>query len=289
MMERADGASAIAPPTRLPELQMDWNRADYLSFLTSSTSMTMETSSATTTPPLSRVAFHFTPKSWRLILVVALAAVRVLPQGSFTGAVGPSTSSTTSLVVPRMVRSPVTLSFPGAACSTFLDLNVMVGKWATSKNLSLRRSLSRAGSRVSTVETSMVTSTVDLVTSLSSSTIVPLTLLKAPRTVEIAMWRTENCADECCGSIFHSEVAAAAGSERTAASPAVSAIRDSLWPMIFSSFVLIKTSKLAPERLLGRLADPDFRQQIGKNLQACMRHMAELALVKFANRLVHGF
>src|SRR6266853_2561478 len=254
-----------------------------------SASMVILTSSPTTTPPLSRVAFHFTPKSWRLTLDVAVAAARTLPQGSFTGAVGPSTSRTTSLAVPRMVRSPVTFSLPGASCSTFLDLKVMVGKCATSKNLLLRRSLSRAGSRVSTVETSMVTSTVDLVTSLSSSTIVPLTLLKAPRTVEIAIWRTENCADECCGSIFHSEVAAAAGSERAAASPAVSAIRDSLWPMIFSSFVLIKTSKLVPERLLGRLADADFLQQIGKNLQACRRHMAELSLVKFANRLVHGF
>src|SRR6266851_5654928 len=202
-----------------------------------SASMVILTSSPTTTPPLSRVAFHLTPKSSRLTLEVAVTAARTLPQGSFTGAVGPSTSSTTSLVVPRMVRSPVTLSFPGAACSTLLDLNVMVGKWATSKNLSLRRSLSRAGSRVSTVETSMVTSTVDLVTSLSSSTIVPLTLLKAPRTVEIAMWRTENCADECCGSIRHSDVAAPAGSTRTAMSPAVTAIRDKWWPMFFLLFV----------------------------------------------------
>src|SRR6266850_234942 len=127
MMERADGASAIAPPARLPELQMDLNRADYLSFLTSSTSMMMDTSSPTTTPPLSRVAFHFTPKSWRLILVLAVAALRVFPQGSLRGAVGPSTSRTTSLVVPRMVRSPVTLSLPGATCSTFLDLKVMEG------------------------------------------------------------------------------------------------------------------------------------------------------------------
>src|SRR6266568_3658495 len=93
-----------------------------------SASMVILTSSPTTTPPLSRVAFHFTPKSWRLILEEALTATRWLPQGSFTGAVGPSTSNTTSLVVPRMVRSPVTLSFPGESCSTFLDLKVMVGK-----------------------------------------------------------------------------------------------------------------------------------------------------------------
>src|SRR5438552_6203145 len=138
-----------------------------------------------------------------------------------------------------MVRSPVTLSLPGATCSTFLDLKVIVGKCATSKNLSLRRSLSRAGSRVSTVETSIVTSTVDLVVSLSSSTIVPLTLLKAPRTVEMVIWRTENCADECCGSIFHSDVVAPAGSERAAASPADIAIRDRQRPIFFSSCYLI--------------------------------------------------
>src|SRR5467141_2171771 len=251
--------------------------------------MMMETSSPTTTPPLSKVAFHFTPKSWRLILVVALAAVRVLPQGSFMGAVGPSTSRTTSLVVPRMVRSPVTLSLPGATCSTFLDLKVMVGKCATSKNLSLRRSLSRAGSRVSTVETSIVTSTPDLVMSLSSSTIVPLTLLKAPRTVEMAIWRTENCAEECCGSIFHSDVAAPAGSERTAASPAVTAIRDRWWPMFFSSSFLIGYSKFAPEGLLRRLANADFFQQIEKSLQARGRYMPELAIVKVVNRLIEGF
>src|SRR2546429_3128449 len=67
-----------------------------------------------------------------------------------------------------MVRSPVTLNFPGASCSTFLDLKVMVGKWATSKKRSLRRSLSRSGSRVSTVFTSMVTSTLDFVMSWRS-------------------------------------------------------------------------------------------------------------------------
>src|SRR6266852_5065470 len=85
-----------------------------------STSMVILTSSPTTTPPLSKVAFHFTPKSWRLTLVEAVTATRTFPQGSFTGAVGPSTSSTTSLVVPRIVRSPVTLSLPVATCWTLL-------------------------------------------------------------------------------------------------------------------------------------------------------------------------
>src|SRR5467141_4748201 len=92
-----------------------------------SASIVILTSSPTTTPPLSKVAFHFTPKSWRLTLVVAVTAARTLPQGSFTGAVGPSTSSTTSLVVPWMVRSPVTLSLPVATCWTLLDLKVIEG------------------------------------------------------------------------------------------------------------------------------------------------------------------
>src|SRR5260370_25398826 len=94
----------------------------------------------------------------------------------------------------------------------------------------------------------MLTSTVDLVMSLSSSAMVPLTLLKAPRTVEIAIWRTENCADECCGSIRHSDVAAPAGSDRTAMSPAVTAIRDRWWPMFFLLFVFDSMIETCAER-----------------------------------------
>src|SRR6266852_9194390 len=69
-------------------------------FCTTSTSIVIATSSPTALPPLSILAFHFTPKSCRLILVVAFAAARWLPHGSFTGAVGPSTSSTTCFVTP---------------------------------------------------------------------------------------------------------------------------------------------------------------------------------------------
>ena len=50
------------------------------------------------------VAYHpgapFTPKSLRLIFVVADAPMRWLPHGSLIGGEGPSTSSTTSLVTP---------------------------------------------------------------------------------------------------------------------------------------------------------------------------------------------
>jgi hypothetical protein len=44
-----------------------------------------------------------------------------------------------------------------------------------------------------------------------------------------------------------------------------------------------------PERLLRRLADADFFQQIRKNLQARGRHVPELAFVKILNRMVEGF
>ena len=82
----------------------------------------------------------------------------------------------------------------------------------------------------------MVTSTLDLLTSLSSKLTVPFTLLNPPRTVEIARCRTENCAAECIGSICQVEVAAGAGSEKMAARPAVSAIRAREWPMVSVSF-----------------------------------------------------
>ena len=48
-------------------------------------------------------------------------------------------------------------------------------------------------------------------------------------------------------------------------------------------------SKLVPQDVLGRLTDADFLQQIGKNLETRGRHVAELAFVKFANRLVKRF
>src|SRR5215470_4349732 len=117
------------------------NRLRYFAAcLTISRSMVMVTVSPTTTPPPSMFAFHLTPKSWRFTFVVALAAARVFPQGSFTAALGPSTSSTTSFVTPCMVRSPVILSLPAPADSTFLDLKVRVGNFSTSKKFALRRS-----------------------------------------------------------------------------------------------------------------------------------------------------
>jgi hypothetical protein len=57
---------------------------------------------------------------------------------------------------------------------------------------------------------------------------------------------------------------------------------------VFSSFSGIEHSDLPPKRLLGRLADADFLQQIKKNLLARGRHVAELAFVKVVDRLIKG-
>src|SRR5438874_13705115 len=80
----------------------------------------------------------------------------------------------------------------------------------------------------------MLTSTLDLLMSWSSSTIVPLSLLNAPRTVERPKWRTANCADECCGSICQLELAAPAGRERPVARLASIAIRERHRFILFS-------------------------------------------------------
>src|ERR1700745_3162081 len=90
---------------------------------TNSTSRVMVTSSLTRMPPVSSAAFQVSPKSLRLILVVADTATRVVPQGSFEGGVGPSTEKTTLRVTPRMVRLPSTASSPSRTRLIPVDLN----------------------------------------------------------------------------------------------------------------------------------------------------------------------
>src|SRR5271155_5088619 len=104
----------------------------------------------------------------------------------------------------------------------------------------------------------MVTSTLDLLTSASSRLTVPVTLLNPPRTVEIARWRMENCAAECAGSICQVEVAAGAGSEQRAASPAATAMRARVWPMFSVSFAFLLRQDRCPCKLFIRLHGPEF-------------------------------
>src|SRR3989442_713921 len=90
----------------------------------------------------------------------------------------------------------------------------------------------------------MLTSTLDLLMSLSSSINVPLTLLKAPRTVERAMERPANGAEECCGSICHLDVVAPGGIDNRVASPASAAICErTLHMLVFPFLFLIGDSK----------------------------------------------
>src|SRR3990172_5247283 len=66
------------------------------------------------------------------------------------------------LVTPRMVRSPVILSFPSPAFSTFFDLNTREGYFAASRKSGLFRCSSRLATRVLMEEASMVMSAEDL-------------------------------------------------------------------------------------------------------------------------------
>src|SRR6266700_6471514 len=139
-----------------------------------------------------------------------------------------------------MVRSPVIFSLPAETCSIFFDLKVIVGYFATSKNLSLLRSASRLGSLVSTVFASMVISTVDLLMSCSSQFTVPVTPLNCPRTVEIIRCFTANPAAVCCGSICQVVVGAAAETAKTAARAALIVARESSCSMDFSFLIELR-------------------------------------------------
>src|SRR5262249_18360706 len=95
------------------------------SCLCSSASTVMVTSSPTITPPASMVRFQFSPKSLRLILVVAVRPRTVFPPATLSGVY--STFTTTGRVTPWMVRSPSALRVFPSPLVIFVDLKVMVG------------------------------------------------------------------------------------------------------------------------------------------------------------------
>jgi len=69
-----------------------------------------------------------------------------------------STVRVTGLVTPWIVRFPVARSLPSAALSKWLDLKVMRGYFATSKNSALRRCSSRLAFGYRPMPLRMVTS-----------------------------------------------------------------------------------------------------------------------------------
>ena len=88
-------------------------------WLTASMLRVIFTWSPTTTPPASMAPFQFTPKSLRLIFVVAVKPARSPPQGSLARPSN-STSRTTGFVTSRMVRSPVSFHSSPSLCSIFV-------------------------------------------------------------------------------------------------------------------------------------------------------------------------
>ncbi len=88
-----------------------------------------------------------------------------------------------------MVRSPSTFHSVGLSGLMAVLTKVQVGWFSTSKKSLVRRWLSRFSSRVSTLPASMVTDTLES-SGFSASSSVPSYLLKAPRTLDTAMWRT---------------------------------------------------------------------------------------------------
>src|SRR6266581_4789492 len=109
----------------------------------------------------------------------------------------------TGLVVPLIVRSPVTRYLSPPACSIFVLLKVMVGYLSTSRNVDERRSLSRCSLWVRMLEVLIVAST--WVLSGCSGSMVPpaVTSAKWPRTVIMPRCLAENSTCVCIGSNFH--------------------------------------------------------------------------------------
>ena len=138
-------------------------------------------------PPASSTAFHVMPKSARLIFVVADAPIRTLPHGSLCSGVGPSTARTTSRVVPRIVRSPVTSRLEPVVRRALFDTNVMLGWFSTSKKSALRRCVSRCASRVLMDPTSMVASIWSVSGRERSPFTAPDSFWNSPRTFDTIM------------------------------------------------------------------------------------------------------
>src|ERR1051326_7021736 len=174
-------------------------------FRTACTSISIFTAFPTRIPPVSRAWFHLRPHSRRSISPVARAPARVPPHGSVPI---PSyvQSSVTSSVVPRIVRSPMTLkrspSFVPAP-STRLLRNAIVGWCSASRKSADLRCASRSATPVSMLAAAISTCTEELDGLASSARIVPFTSLKRPRTVVNIMCFTANSTVVWFGSISH--------------------------------------------------------------------------------------
>ena len=93
--------------------------------------MAIFTFSPATNPPVSILASHLTPKSNRLISVMADNAITVFPHACTRPLY--TASRTTGFVTPRMVRSPAILYVASPVFENELLLNVISGYFAASR------------------------------------------------------------------------------------------------------------------------------------------------------------
>src|SRR2546428_69325 len=131
-----------------------------------------------------------------------------------------TTLSVTGLVMPLMVKSPVSVPRSGLDALILVLLNVIVGYFSTSRKLDERRSLSRCSLWVRMLAVLMVTSTVER--SGSSGRISPLAVTseKLPRTVIMPRCFAENSTCVWFGSSVQVAIHALLDSFRCQTDPA---------------------------------------------------------------------
>ena len=106
----------------------------------------------------------------------------------------------TERVTPWIVRSPVSLN-AGPLPVTPVELKVIFGYFAASRKSGDLRWASRWSSCVSIESTSSSTATALGMSVPAGTSIVPVSVLKRPRTFAMTMWRMTNSAAEWAGSI----------------------------------------------------------------------------------------
>src|SRR5579859_154163 len=161
------------------------------------------TSSLTIRLPASVTPCQERPKSFRLILPLAVIPARVFPQGSLMTPPN-SASSFTFLVTPWMVRSPHTSYDPSLSTFSYLEAtNFNCGNCAASKKSGDFRCPSRCSAPVEMESTSAVKVTFAVMKSSPSVSTAASNFVNFPLTLEIIICFTLNSTSEWEGSRTH--------------------------------------------------------------------------------------
>src|SRR3954451_6794523 len=124
--------------------------------LTAAMSNSSLTFSLTRTPPLSSATFQARSQSRRLTVARPSKPARKLPHGSLEVPVS-SNCTATGLVLPLMVRSPISVYTSSSTLSTLVLTNEIVGYFSRSKKSGVLRWASRSALPVSTLAASIST------------------------------------------------------------------------------------------------------------------------------------